>query len=141
MSGKNNRHLFRPAGWLPAIGWLVLLAWVSHLPGDRLSLPVFSFADKFMHFGAYFIAGVLLQCRGWFSAYLSKRPATRNALPAVGLIPGCLHAVLTEYHQLFVPMREFSYWDMGANITGCVVGIFLTARLLLTKVDNFGNPG
>ena len=49
----------------------------------------------------------------------------------VGIALGILYGVSDEIHQLFVPGRYFSYWDMVADSVGAALGgwIYLKIRL------------
>jgi VanZ family protein len=137
MKSESFSALF--AGWLPALSFLALLSWLSLLPGDEIFIPGFWNSDKLAHFGAYVIAGFLLQCRSGFTGYLSQQSFFQKAPVSAGLLLGAGHGVLNEVQQLWVPLREFSYWDMAANVTGCLTGLAVAAAVMNRKLRRYGN--
>jgi VanZ family protein len=116
------------AGWLPAAAFMFLISCLSHIPGDEIDLPPFPFADKIIHFSVYTVLGCLLQLRG----PLMNRMGVMKAAPSlfIGILAGTLHGILDEIHQMYVPFRDFSYYDMAADMLGVVTGILATAKLM-----------
>ena len=112
------------SGWTPSIMCMMVISGLSHIPGDNLNIPPFPWFDKLLHFTVYFVLGVLLQSRGVIISQLMKELGNKHSL-WLGIFIGVLHSVLDEIHQLFVPMRDFSYLDMLANGLGILTGIFL----------------
>jgi len=74
--------------------------------------------DKFIHFGEYFILGVLLFYT-LYENFISKENLIYSIL-AVSLIP-----VLDESIQYFTPNRIPSIYDAFADYLGCYSGCFI----------------
>jgi len=102
-----------------------LLSVASSIPGRVLAEVGFKFWDKAVHFGAYFVLGLLLflgiqksrKIRGTLSVFL-----------VVGLAM-ILFGTLDEIHQLFVQGRSSSFGDTLADTLGGITGA-LTAHLI-----------
>ena len=115
--------------WIPAVLYMILLSVVSHTPGDQINLPSFPHSDKLLHFGAYNILGVLLSVRELIFNWLKKEK--KPALPFIAAAAaGLLHGVFDEIHQIFVPLRDFSFWDMAANVCGVIFGILIYRKAI-----------
>lgn len=86
---------------------------------DRISL------DKLYHVAEFTVFGYLLM-RAWHQGkHLSGFP-----LILLTIIIGAGYGVSDEVHQLFVPGRFFSYWDMAADAVGTVVGSLIYLKVL-----------
>jgi VanZ family protein len=117
------------SAWLPAIAMMMILSGISHIPGDDIASTPFLGADKLFHFSAYFILGFLLQFRGYIYSRIYKKTYGSLLLwPAFAV--GALHGILDEIHQIYVPMRDFSCWDMLANVLGLLAGIYVAKKVL-----------
>ena len=117
--------------------FMALLACLSHIPGDSIHVPPLPLADKLIHFTAYAVLGFLLQARGLITNRMYKM-VEASSPPRPGILIGILHGILDEIHQLYVPLREFSYFDMLANVLGVLAGIYLTARFI-RRIGFFGS--
>jgi len=74
--------------------------------------------DKFIHFGEYFVLGILL-----FYVLYEKQISKRNlmySIVVVSLIP-----ILDESIQHFIPSRISSLYDVFADYLGCYSGSFI----------------
>ena len=82
--------------------------------------------DKILHFGEFFLFGLLAA-----AGALGKRPIlTAFLLTAV-------YAGTDEFHQIFVPTREASIADWGADVAGAAFAMgtaFLLLRWTLSGV-------
>lgn len=87
----------------------------SHLPRS-LSL-LYNF-DKPVHMLEYGIFGWLVT-----RALAKSRDFTPLALALLSLALGCLYAATDEWHQYYVPMRDFSFFDWMADAAGVSAGI------------------
>lgn len=132
-------QLRRALRFLPSVFWMALLWRSSATPGLK-SLPVVqrlgllptelspqaaSWAEllirKSAHFGSYAILALLL---AWaFGAYWTRRRAAVAAL-AVAI----LYAVLDEWHQSFVPLRDGRWFDVAIDAAGAALAAWLWRR-------------
>jgi VanZ family protein len=70
--------------------------------------------DKIAHFASFFLLS-------YFS--FKTFPGKAKRLKILFII--FTIAVVSEYLQIYIPHREFSYEDMSMNIMGMIAGIFL----------------
>ncbi len=109
--------------WGPALLWagiLFILSAQSSVP--RVGwLP---FGDKVGHFLLYAIFGLAL---GWGSRNLK-----RKGLQIGVVLLALLFASSDEWHQAFVPRRDPSLGDFGADLAGILAG-YLVVRYLLER--------
>lgn len=102
--------------------YCLFIYWLS----DQATLPVpnlFSFQDKILHAGAYFIMGVL----AWRSfKHLLKRPII---LAFASLAFCSLYGVSDEWHQSFVEGRFSDIGDWLADTGGAELAVFLLNKL------------
>lgn len=96
--------------------------WLS----DHSSLPtpsLFEHQDKFFHFGAYFVLG-LLAWRGF------KHLITTPIILVLVSIAFCsLYGVSDEWHQSYVVGRSSDIFDWLADTSGASAGVFLLNKL------------
>ena len=81
------------------------------------NVPVtFAFDSKRLlyHFAEHFIFGVLLL------------NATRNTQKSLKF--GLFYSILVELIQLIAPTRVFDLYDLGANISGLLLGLFTCSK-------------
>ncbi|MCX7102683.1 MAG: VanZ family protein [Methylobacter sp.] len=102
--------------------YCLFIYWLS----DQPSLPVpqvFSSQDKILHFGAYFIMGIL----AW------RCVKTLNGKPiilALFAITFCsLYGLSDEWHQSFIEGRFSDVADWLADTSGAGASIYLLSRL------------
>jgi VanZ family protein len=81
---------------------------------------MFDHLDKVVHFGIYGVLAVL------FVRLLIARG--HRFTVSVGLL--CLaavtgYAILDEVHQVWIPHRQCSSWDLGADAAGAAAGLCL----------------
>lgn len=127
--------------WLPALAWMGLIfgfssradsanqsGWVTHQLFRVMSWPLepraFAWWDhvlrKIAHFSLYAILGLLVAAalgavrRRWVLAW-----AIATA-----------YAATDEFHQLFVPNRGPSVWDVALDSTGAATALCLAALLV-----------
>jgi VanZ family protein len=97
--------------WGPALVWTLLLFAASSL--RTLPVPLDGGADKFAHFGAYMVLGILL-AHGFSQTMARIWPA----LPV-----GSLIGALDELYQGFVPGRAPEIGDWVADTLGVAAGL------------------
>ncbi len=88
--------------------------------------------DKLEHFMIFFVFGILLRLTASHSRYRSIR---QNAM-LLAMVVGIGYGVLDEVHQMLVPMRSPSVYDLIADAAGIVcaqiffaLGIWVYATL------------
>ncbi len=88
---------------------------MSELQGTGVGLPAGT--DKLVHGGLYLILGFAL---AW------GKERTGSGVPVILLLlVGVGYGALDEWHQSFVPGRDVSVGDWGANIAGVIIGLLL----------------
>ncbi|WP_340123168.1 VanZ family protein [Methylobacter svalbardensis] len=108
--------------------YCLFIYWLS----DQPILPVpslFSFQDKILHAGAYFIMAVL----AWRSFnHLLNRPIV---LALISVTFCSLYGISDEWHQSFVEGRFSDVADWIADTSGAGVAVFLLDRLRWQQVS------
>ena len=86
---------------------------------------------EMMHFIEYFIFGILLiNC---FNQYKIDRKIT------ISIMISFIYIVSDEIHQIFVPGRAFEYLDIGLDLSGAILGIFIFNTIYKKYVQNKKN--
>jgi len=98
--------------------YCLLIFWLS----DQPTLPVphmFTFQDKILHTGAYFIMGIL----AWhsFKHLLSES----MALALISTTFCSLYGISDEWHQSFVEGRSSDIFDWMADTSGASLAAYL----------------
>lgn len=114
MENRINAHT-------PWITLMVLVTIESSLEGFRLPLLGLHIEDKIVHFIIFGILGWLL-IRGFTME--SKTWIRQNAY-RLAFFTGFLFGVSDELHQLMVPGRSSSVWDLLADTLGILLFIWL----------------
>ncbi|MCH8941847.1 MAG: VanZ family protein [Bacteroidetes bacterium] len=113
------------AVYFPLISYWLILIIATSLPSK--DIPSIKLNDKIEHLLAYFILGflfniaVLVQNKFLFL----KEKAFFSTIIFLGI-----YAIIDELHQIFIPGRDCSFLDWGADILGVVFGVLLTYFLL-----------
>ena len=102
--------------WLPVIAYMAMLFGFSSV--STLPEPPGQISYYEVHVGAYAVLA-LLTARALAKGRL--RNVTARVICAAILI-SALYGVSDEYHQRFVPGREFDGFDMFADAIGSVIG-------------------
>ncbi len=102
--------------WIPVLIQMGLIFYFSSQPGGSPTLDKFPLPAGLGHFLGYGLLGLLLYraLNNGFTRW--SIIAARNAF-----IIGLLYAVSDEFHQLFVPGREASIFDVLIDTAGLVV--------------------
>ncbi len=112
--------------------WLITIAYAGFIfflsSRTWSGLPAVPYGDKALHWILYFGLGGLLV---W--ALRATALKGRPVLFRVAFLAALLYAASDEFHQLFVPGREFSLLDLLADAAGAMVGIFAATRLATMK--------
>jgi VanZ family protein len=111
---------------LYTLAWAVIIALMSFYPGKDLPRVDFwelvSF-DKFMHISCYALL-LFLMMNGAMKQYIfsSKRFKIGGT---VFMICFSYSILLESLQPILVSDRVFDYFDIMANLIGCIIGIFL----------------
>ena len=123
MTIKNLLASNKNAIWI-ALLWTFLILYLSLK--NTVNAPKFSFpnADKVVHFTFYFVFVIL-----WYRYLLLRKkvvPKTKMALIFLSIIFG----IAIEFAQgNLTTTRHADIWDVVANSTGTLVGIFVATKL------------
>jgi len=102
--------------WLPLLIFAALIFYFSSrstLPGFVSALPI---NDKILHLGEFFIFGLLI-----FRAFSTTK--YEPIVYLVVILAAFLYGLFDEFHQLFVPGRVFSIFDLAADTLGGAIAI------------------
>lgn len=114
----------------PAIAWGVVILYYSQLASDKLPKAVFSWNDKIIHFGIYFVLTSLM-CLG-FSRYNFKNPISRELMGRIILISLSLGGIAELIQEYAVPSRFGDWLDFLANTLGVIASAAL-GKLVFAK--------
>ena len=109
--------------WVPTIGYCVLIFVLSSVSKGVYIPSPFGF-DKVLHLIEYGILGFLLARS---SANYKSRISSGSLIMWVVALTA-LYGLSDEVHQLFVPGRNASVWDVLADSLGAVLGAFFYVR-------------
>jgi VanZ family protein len=106
--------------WLPLIVYCLAIYIQSDFPASE-HLPSFEFSDKFLHFFAYAVMGVL-----FYRAYqtLPVKDDSRMLI-LLSVVSASLYGISDEIHQYYVPFRDAEILDAIANFLGAICGVTL----------------
>jgi VanZ family protein len=110
------------ARWIIAVGYAGFIFYLSSRTWGGMSS--FPFADKGLHAVLYFGFGGIL-----FWALRMTKLRANPYIAYVALVLAVIYGLSDEIHQLFVPGREFSLFDLLADAAGAAIGVFVAARL------------
>lgn len=97
----------------------LIFCWSSRPIPEGAPLPRFTGSDKLLHWAEYLLFGLL--------AFKAFAPHTSTQLFAVLLI-ALLYAASDEVHHLFVPQREASIFDWGADALGAFTALWVRTK-------------
>jgi len=106
--------------WSPALLWAGLIFYLSAQSWADGPVQV-QINDKLAHFLLFAVFGITLAWAG--------RHLTRTKLQIGLILFGVLYAALDEAHQAFVPLRDASAWDFGADLAGLLLGYLVALTL------------
>ena len=109
--------------WVPTIGYCVLIFVLSSVSKGVYIPSPFGF-DKVLHVIEYGILGFLLARS--LANYRSRFSNGSLVIWVVALV--ALYGGSDEVHQVFVPRRNASLWDVVADSLGAVSGAFFYVR-------------
>jgi VanZ family protein len=95
---------------------------LSHQPSLDILPPLFPMQDKVFHAAEYFLLGI--------SLLLNRDLCPRGREVLFVIAAGVLWGALDEIHQSFIPGRDCSLADFGADILGIALAMPLSGTLL-----------
>ena len=103
--------------WLPVIIYAIIIFCVSAVPGKDIP-AVFAGQDIFAHMFEYALLAFLI------SRALKQGKAGSIYIRRIGLVfvLSFLYALSDEFHQIFVPGRVASGWDLFVDGIGIILG-------------------
>ena len=124
--------------WLPPIGYMMAIFFVSALPSPSLGIDT---PDYVLHALEYFLLALLL------IRLLLSRHGFETGFPAwqraclTGVLIAILYSLSDEIHQYFIPGRHCSLQDVLADTVGAMLAysIALLDYLLLTRCQPWMN--
>ena len=108
---SSGRVLLR---WLMAVAVAAVIYAASSLPIPVGAGPGIPHFDKVVHFVSYGVLALFCFRALWSNA--DRAPTTWILL--VGMIMATIYGALMEFHQGFIPTRDFDVYDMIANGLG-----------------------
>ncbi|MDP3091971.1 MAG: VanZ family protein [Nitrospira sp.] len=113
--------------WGPVVGYAGLIFYLSAQshPDDNLPSLFVAVNDKVRHALEY--AGLGGLCYRAFRWGATGAVAARALL--FSILTASLYGATDEVHQLFVPLRESSWQDWLADVTGSVLGAVWCSRI------------
>ena len=116
---KKLKLLFR--FWMPPLGWMVLIFFLSSIPDSRLPRVPYSYVvHKIVHCIEYSFLGIFV-FRAFLNSLISYK-TLKLILITLGLV--FLYAVLDEWHQTFVAGRFGDFSDVVFDTIYAFVGIY-----------------
>ncbi|MEK7845867.1 MAG: VanZ family protein [Nitrospinota bacterium] len=106
--------------WLPTVSYMAVIFYMSSL-SKPITYELPHGTDKLLHFIEYAVLGFLM------SYSLKKSGVKRYIL--TGWLFAALYALTDEIHQAFVPMRNASIFDFGADSIGGIIGSFIFKKI------------
>ena len=113
------------ANWLPAIFVMIIIYYFSSLSGTRLE--AMGLRREIFHFNGHFFLFMAL-CISYFKA-------TKNIFISIMLT--VIYGMLDEFHQVFVPFRSSSLYDLSVDSMGAFVaagGLWIILPVLPKKL-------
>lgn len=95
--------------------WAAVILLLTSFPNPQNLLPSPPGLDKLAHTAVYSILAFLL------AAWLRRGTAPRPWWFIIVFL--CVFALLDELHQIPIPGRFFSWWDVVADLGGVALGI------------------
>jgi VanZ family protein len=106
---------------IPLVLYSLLIFYLSSLSNPHIPDFGFSWQDKVIHAGAFFVYGVVLQL------FLAKTVGVTSQKKYVifYLVIGCFFGASDEFHQYFVPGRSCELLDWLADTIGLLLSFFI----------------
>jgi len=115
-----KKHIYK----ILFIVWSALITTFSSIPSLNLNPSPIIGTDKIAHFTEYFIFSLL-----FIKLHKDSRKGLLNLIWLALFIP-----LLDELHQIPIPGRDFSIYDILADTLGFLVAIIIYAPIHASKV-------
>lgn len=105
--------------WLPAIGWMAVIFFMSARTGSELNKWFFFIPNlNWGHLVEYFILGLLVY-------YALARSTRLRRIFIVTVLISTLYGATDEFHQAFVPGRTPDIADLTNDAIGSILAVVL----------------
>jgi VanZ family protein len=127
-----TNHLTHKLFLLAAISWAGLIYLLSDQPGMDV-IPLFPGQDKVFHAIVFGVLGFLVlgAMHTGANGYSPTQVWTAVVLTAI-------YGMLDEFHQRFVPGRTADTWDVVADTSGAMLGIYVLYALTRLRLRRSG---
>lgn len=105
------------SSWMPVVLCMVIIFILSSVPGKDIP-PIFVFQDVVYHLLAFFFLAYFF-AKALKNSFFNIR---QSRLIIFTLAFGLFYGITDEFHQLFVPFREFSGMDIMFDGIGSLLG-------------------
>ena len=112
--------------WLPVLFCASVIFSLSSKPGSAYPY-FFSFQDKIFHALEYAVFSALL----FRALHHSRKPKLVRWAWLITIAFAILYGASDEFHQLFVPQRCASIWDLTFDSIGVVASSLITRRFYI----------
>lgn len=104
---------------IPLVLYSLLIIYLSSLSSPNIPDFGFSWQDKVIHAGAFFVYGIVLQL------FLAKTIgiSSRKIYILIYFLIGCFFGASDEFHQYFVPGRSCEFLDWFADTIGLMLSL------------------
>ena len=120
-----NTYRYLLAYWMPILVYLLIIYIQSSYPSVHTTKGLH--LDKLLHLVAYAVLGFLFA-----RAYGATRLRGNVVLIIfLAIVSASLYGVLDELHQYYVPQRRADALDVGADILGSIIGVYVYWQLVL----------
>ncbi|NQT22242.1 MAG: VanZ family protein [Candidatus Omnitrophica bacterium] len=112
--------------WGPVFVYMALMWYISSRPVGKIAFLRIPFADKALHIAEFALFGYLLAR----ALSYDRMDEDRILIPIIVIMLGVIWGVIDEIHQLFIPLRNSSIFDVIADAFGASIGgVILIARM------------
>ncbi|MDI6689673.1 MAG: dephospho-CoA kinase [Actinomycetota bacterium] len=110
----------------PVLGWMGLIFYLSSRP---ISFPIHPLLSNTFHFVEYAILTFLL-----LIAFKNTTNLQSTLLCAWAMSISIGYGILDEIHQIFVPTRIFSLWDVAVDSLAALIVAFMAREFLRREI-------
>lgn len=119
----------------PAIGWGILVIYLSLTPGNELPKALVQLNDKFLHGFIYFFSAFLIYLA--FIKYRFQNVLTRKQMVIILIICVVFGGLIELAQAYLVSNRKGDWYDFAANTCGAILSIVLmrlTHRFMKSRI-------
>lgn len=118
-----HKKMHKALPFTPAIGWGILVLYLSLTPGDKLPDALVALNDKFLHGFIYFFSAFLIYLA--FIQYRFQNVLTRKQMVIILVICVVFGGLIELAQAYLVPRRKGDWYDFAANTCGAILSIVL----------------